>query len=249
MRLALPPAVPEIPVTDLPSALAYYQRQLGFTLDWHEESLGLAGISSGRCRIFLADAQFRGSYGNAGPTLTWLNLDSKGQVDSLRQVWSANGARLLTEAESKPWGLHEFTAADPDGNLFRVFYDFSTPERTPTSEPDPTAAAIAVADAIGRRDVLALRDLLAPEFCHRTTAGVVTYVDAFLEGITAIPGTIESVRLEHLQTDLLGDTALVAGTQSARVVLNSEVIEDRRGFVDCFVRDGNRWRLRSAVEL
>ena len=26
-------------------------------------------------------------------------------------------------------GLHEFTAADPDGNLFRVFYDFATPER------------------------------------------------------------------------------------------------------------------------
>ena len=25
--------------------------------------------------------------------------------------------------------LHEFTAADPDGNLFRVFYDFATPER------------------------------------------------------------------------------------------------------------------------
>jgi hypothetical protein len=29
----------------------------------------------------------------------------------------------------KPWGLHEFTAADPDGNLFRVFYDFGTPGR------------------------------------------------------------------------------------------------------------------------
>jgi len=28
----------------------------------------------------------------------------------------------------KSWGLHEFTAADPDGNLFRVFYDFATPE-------------------------------------------------------------------------------------------------------------------------
>jgi hypothetical protein len=25
--------------------------------------------------------------------------------------------------------LHEFTVADLDGNLFRVFYDFATPER------------------------------------------------------------------------------------------------------------------------
>ena len=32
-------------------------------------------------------------------------------------------------ARVKPWGLHEFTVADPDGNLFRVFYDFATPER------------------------------------------------------------------------------------------------------------------------
>ena len=38
-------------------------------------------------------------------------------------------AILLSEPESKPWGLHEFTAADPDGNRFRVFYDFATPER------------------------------------------------------------------------------------------------------------------------
>jgi uncharacterized glyoxalase superfamily protein PhnB len=248
MRPDLPAAVPEIPVTDLAFAMAYYQQQLGFTLDWHEESLGLAGLSSGNCRIFLASSQFRTSYGNAGPALTWLNLDSKGEVDSLHQVWSANGARVLSEPESKPWGLHEFTATDPDGNLFRVFYDFATPERTPPCEPDSTAAAIAVADAIGRRDVAALRELLAPEFCHRTTAGVVTHIDAFLEGIAAIPGTIESVRLEHLQSDLLGDTALVTGTQSARVVLNGEVIDDRRGFVDCFVREGGRWRLRVAYE-
>ena len=27
--------------------------------------------------------------------------------------------------DSKPWNLHEFTAADADGNLLRVFYDFA----------------------------------------------------------------------------------------------------------------------------
>jgi len=37
---------------------------------------------------------------------------------------------LLSAPESKPWGLHEFTAADLDGNLFRVFHDFATPIRT-----------------------------------------------------------------------------------------------------------------------
>ena len=61
-------------------------------------------------------------------TLTWLNL-SKDAVDALYQSWSASNAKLLSRPESKPWGLHEFTAADLDGNLFRIFYDFATPER------------------------------------------------------------------------------------------------------------------------
>ena len=61
--------------------------------------------------------------------LTWLNLDSTAEVDDLYQAWHATNAILLSAPESKPWGLHEFTAADPDGNLFRVFHDFATPER------------------------------------------------------------------------------------------------------------------------
>ena len=44
-------------------------------------------------------------------------------------MWSSNQAKLVSKPESKPWGLHEFMAEDPDGNLFRVFYDFATPER------------------------------------------------------------------------------------------------------------------------
>jgi hypothetical protein len=36
----------------------------------------------------------------------------------------------MSAPESKSWGLHEFTATDLDGNLFRVFYDFGTAERT-----------------------------------------------------------------------------------------------------------------------
>ena len=54
--------------------------------------------------------------------------DSKA-VDDLYRLWSDSKAKLISAPESKPWGLHEFTAADPDGNLFRVFYDFATPER------------------------------------------------------------------------------------------------------------------------
>jgi uncharacterized glyoxalase superfamily protein PhnB len=129
MKSEFPSPVPEIPVSDIESALAYYRRNLGFTLDWNGEELGLAGISKGSCRMFLASPEYRKGYGNVGPTLTWLNLKSKEEVDELYRAWSASEARLLSAPESKSWGLHEFTAADLDGNLFRVFYDFATPKR------------------------------------------------------------------------------------------------------------------------
>lgn len=127
MNLDFPSAVPEIPVSDINEAVTYYQNNLGFTLDWVAEELGLAGISKGNCRMFLANREFRKVYGNVGPTLTWLNLESKEEVDELYRVWSGSNAKLMSAPESKPWGLHEFTAVDPDGNLFRVFYDFATP--------------------------------------------------------------------------------------------------------------------------
>lgn len=127
--MEFPGAVPEIPVSDLQKALAYYENNLGFTIDWGGEEGGIAGISKGQCRMFLTDAAFRAHYLNGGPVLVWLNLDSKEQVNELYRLWSASQTKIVSPPESKPWGLHEFTVADPDGNLFRIFYDFATPER------------------------------------------------------------------------------------------------------------------------
>jgi len=130
MRTRFPTPVPEIPVRDIATAAAYYQENFGFSLDWGGGEIGLAGISRGRCRMFLADEEHRQGNGNVGPTLTWLNLDSNEDVDELYRDWNASNARLLSAPESKPWGLHEFMAADLDGNIFRVFHDFATPIRT-----------------------------------------------------------------------------------------------------------------------
>jgi hypothetical protein len=40
MKSEFPSAVPEIPVRDINKAAAYYQRNLGFTLDWGGEEHG-----------------------------------------------------------------------------------------------------------------------------------------------------------------------------------------------------------------
>ena len=125
----LPGAILEIPVSDITAAATYYRDKLSFSVDWVAADIALAGISRDSCRLFLAGPSFREARGNVAPVLAWLNLSSKAEVDDLHQAWRAAGAILLSAPESKSWGLHEFTTADPDGNLFRVFYDFATADR------------------------------------------------------------------------------------------------------------------------
>ena len=124
-----PGAVPEIPVNDIEEAAEYYRSKLGFNIDWVADDIGLAGISRGDCRMFLAGADFRKQRGNNAPVLIWLNLDNKEEVDELYGSWNSSQAKMLSRPESKPWYLYEFMAEDIDGNLFRVFHDFGPPER------------------------------------------------------------------------------------------------------------------------
>jgi uncharacterized glyoxalase superfamily protein PhnB len=122
--MTFPAPVPEIPAANVDKAAAYYVNTLGFTFDWGDDQGGIAGISRGNCRLFITNRSFRESYGNIGPILFWLNLDSKAEVDELFAQWKAAQAKIVSEPEDKPWKLREFMAADLDGNLIRVFYDF-----------------------------------------------------------------------------------------------------------------------------
>lgn len=123
--MTFPTPVPEIPASNVEKAAAYYVNNLGFTFDWGDDAGGIAGISRATCRLFITNAAFRESYGNRGPILFWLNLSSRAEVDELYEEWRAAQARIVSTPEDKPWKLHEFMAADLDGNLIRVFYDFS----------------------------------------------------------------------------------------------------------------------------
>jgi len=123
MKEEFPGAVPEIRVHNLRRAAVYYEKCFGFQWDWGVEGIGQ--VSRGHCRIFLTDNAFRDGEGTGTPVVIWLNLNSKAEVDELHAAWSGSGARVVSPPESKPWHLHEFTAADLDGNQVRVFYDFA----------------------------------------------------------------------------------------------------------------------------
>jgi uncharacterized glyoxalase superfamily protein PhnB len=110
-------------VSDLARAAVYYEKCLGFSWDWGVEGIGQ--VSRGPCRIFLTDNEFRGEAGTGTPAVIWLNLASRAEVDELYEEWNNRAAQIVARPESKPWHLYEFTVRDPDGNLFRVFYDFA----------------------------------------------------------------------------------------------------------------------------
>jgi uncharacterized glyoxalase superfamily protein PhnB len=123
--MTLPTPVPEIPAANIDKAAAYYVNTLGFTFDWGDEQGGIAGISREDCRLFITNPSFRAYYGNTGPILFWLNLNSKAEVDELFAEWKAAKANIVSEPEDKPWKLREFIVSDVDDNRIRVFYDFS----------------------------------------------------------------------------------------------------------------------------
>jgi predicted lactoylglutathione lyase len=119
--MKLPSPVPELPVSDIHAAGAFYKSRLGFTVDWTYED-HIAGISKDHARIFIrqkTDQEKKQGYS----VLIWLNLNSPSEVDQLYENWKNSGVRIADELETKPWNLREFTAEDPDGNRFRVFYD------------------------------------------------------------------------------------------------------------------------------
>lgn len=110
--------------------------------------------------------------------------------------------------------------------------------------------AHAVAAAIAQRDAPALTQLLAEEFVtRRPGAGSALNRTDFIASVQQIPAEIVFVRLEHVEADAVGDAGLVTGVQHAQVRVNGETIDERRPFVDWFVRTADGWRLHSAVEI
>jgi len=106
-----------------------------------------------------------------------------------------------------------------------------------------------LAGAIARRDLRSIGECLAIGFVHRTHGGAVVDAEAFIRGIEQIPGEILFVTLECLDVDLVPTGALVTGVQHAQVRLDGQVLDDRRQFVDWFVKQAGAWCLQAAVDL
>ncbi len=105
-------AFPELAVANLDEALAFYTQRLGFVMDWRMGD-DIAVVGDGVVSLFLRSK----ANGALGPSGIILNVEN---ADEVHEAWTAAGVTILDPIATRPWGMREFTAQDPDGNELRV---------------------------------------------------------------------------------------------------------------------------------
>lgn len=107
-------------VADLPAALAYYERALGFqvTFRWGEP-LTYACLCRDEVQLHLAAAAITGRPPGQGHLCLFVR-----DADALHAELQANGALIARPPQTYEYGMREFTVTDADGN--RLVYGMSS---------------------------------------------------------------------------------------------------------------------------
>ena len=95
--------IPVLPVRDLDRSLEFFQRTLGFDLEWRTPDI--CSVARDGCSIMLQ----RSVEGTRATV--WIGLES----DSLYSKIAASGATIIQAPTKRPWA-YEMKIADPDGN-------------------------------------------------------------------------------------------------------------------------------------
>lgn len=101
-----------LPVAFMESAVAFY-RQLGFEVQSYDPGYAWV-LHIGEEILHLREVVDLDAAVNAASA--YLHV---GDVGGWRAAWSAAGVPVGA-IEDQPWGMREFTVADPSGNLIRV---------------------------------------------------------------------------------------------------------------------------------
>jgi predicted enzyme related to lactoylglutathione lyase len=109
---AISQPVPELPVSDVEQAQAYYRDVLGFTIAWLDSSKDIGAVSRGPVAIF-----FRRRQPPFEPAVHWVFAPD---VDATHAELRSSGANIVEPIADKPWGLRQFTIEDQDGNRFYI---------------------------------------------------------------------------------------------------------------------------------
>ena len=97
---------PELPLTDVAAGVAYYQKVLGFHINYQQEDLGV--MDRDDVTLLLIQRGDRTGIGSCGAYVR--------DADALYAELVARGANVLGEPVSRPWGLRDFRVLDLEGN-------------------------------------------------------------------------------------------------------------------------------------
>src|SRR6266436_3949200 len=101
---------PILRVGDLAASIEYYERVLGFKVDWQYEDI-IASVSRDSCHIFLCE----GDQGNPG-SWVWIGV---GDAEALFEEYKSTGAKIRNPPGNFPWA-YEMQVEDLDGNVMRM---------------------------------------------------------------------------------------------------------------------------------
>lgn len=107
--------VPELPVADVERAQRYYHEVLGFEINWLDPGKEIGAVSRAPAVLF-----FRKKQPPFEPCVHWIFAK---ELNDTYEEMKASGANIVEALERKPWGLRQFTIADPDGNRFCIYLD------------------------------------------------------------------------------------------------------------------------------
>ena len=99
--------LPELPVRDVSAAIAYYQKVLGFKINYAQEDLGVMY----RDDVTLLLIPRTGEHLGIGSCYAYVR-----DADALHAELMARGADVKGKPVSQPWGLRDFRVLDLDGN-------------------------------------------------------------------------------------------------------------------------------------
>jgi catechol 2,3-dioxygenase-like lactoylglutathione lyase family enzyme len=137
-----------VAVRDVPAAVDFYTKKLGFSLafTWGDPP-NFAGVNLGDIQIFLR----QGTPDPNGSVVFFVI----GDADELYGFHRANAVEIVEEPSDKPWGFHDYTIRDLDGN-YLVFG-----QRLHTTEPPLKIERVDVPIRLEKRLAALLTDLAA----------------------------------------------------------------------------------------
>ncbi len=108
-------ALPELPVEDVPAAVAYYRDVLGFNVNYAQHDIGVMDRDAVTVLLIARTAQHTG----IGSCYIYIR-----DADALHAELVAKGANVQGEPVSHPWGLRDFDVLDMAGNRLRFGQTF-----------------------------------------------------------------------------------------------------------------------------